>query len=133
MERLTSLDRIKCLSFSPWEKVPGLCQGVTVRSRESESDGFFGLLAGELAARGFRFTARVRQVHGCRVVPVSASEPDRGALPEADGLAAAGGSATAFAVTVADCVPVFLLDTSSCCRAVLHAGWRGTAAGILER
>lgn len=38
----------------------------------------------------------------------------------------------AFAVTVADCVPVFLVHPAGAI-ALLHAGWRGTAAGILPR
>jgi len=38
----------------------------------------------------------------------------------------------AMAVTVADCTPVFLAHPAGPI-AVLHAGWRGTAAGILER
>jgi YfiH family protein len=36
-------------------------------------------------------------------------------------------------VTVADCVPVYLLAPRHGVIALLHAGWRGTAAGILER
>ncbi|MEP6992388.1 MAG: polyphenol oxidase family protein [bacterium] len=48
--------------------------------------------------------------------------------PDADGhLAPARG--TAMAVTVADCVPVFLAHPSGA-TAALHSGWRGTAAGI---
>ena len=35
------------------------------------------------------------------------------------------------AVVVADCVPVYLVDTHSNAIALLHAGWRGTAANIL--
>lgn len=38
----------------------------------------------------------------------------------------------AAAVTIADCVPVFLAHPSGAA-AVLHSGWRGTAAGITER
>ena len=50
--------------------------------------------------------------------------------PEADGhLAAERG--TAMAVTVADCVPVFLAHPSGAC-AALHSGWRGTVARITE-
>jgi len=41
-------------------------------------------------------------------------------------------SGVALAVTVADCTPVFLAHPAGPI-AVLHAGWRGTAAGILER
>jgi polyphenol oxidase len=38
----------------------------------------------------------------------------------------------ALAVTIADCTPVFLVHPGGP-MALLHAGWRGTAAGILER
>jgi len=36
------------------------------------------------------------------------------------------------AVTVADCVPVFLVDPELRAIALLHAGWRSVAAGVLE-
>ena len=36
-------------------------------------------------------------------------------------------------VTVADCIPVYLAAPRHGGIALLHAGWRGTAAGILER
>ncbi|MEO8201979.1 MAG: polyphenol oxidase family protein [Gemmatimonadota bacterium] len=36
-------------------------------------------------------------------------------------------------VTVADCTPVFLVDPVAKAIALVHAGWRGTAAGILGR
>ena len=39
---------------------------------------------------------------------------------------------TAAAVTIADCVPVFIAHPSGAA-AVLHSGWRGTVAGITER
>lgn len=36
-------------------------------------------------------------------------------------------------VTVADCIPVYLVDPGRKLVGLLHAGWRGTAAGILAR
>jgi polyphenol oxidase len=39
---------------------------------------------------------------------------------------------TALAVTIADCVPVFLAHPSGAA-GILHSGWRGTAARIVER
>lgn len=41
--------------------------------------------------------------------------------------------ATVLAVTVADCVPVFFVDTGSGAFGVAHAGWRGLAGGIVRR
>jgi len=35
-------------------------------------------------------------------------------------------------VTVADCIPVYLLDPVRRVAGLLHAGWRGTAAGIMD-
>ncbi len=35
-------------------------------------------------------------------------------------------------VTVADCIPVYLLDPVTRAVGLLHSGWRGTAAGMLE-
>jgi YfiH family protein len=70
------------------------------------------------------------QVHGSHVVRHRAGW--RGWLrgEEADGhLSDERG--TAMAVTVADCVPVFLAHPSGAA-AVLHSGWRGTEARIVE-
>jgi hypothetical protein len=73
--------------------------------------------------------ATARQVHGVRVL---AHEPGwegwlRG--PGADGhLALTRG--TAFAVSIADCVPVFVAHASGAA-AMLHSGWRGTEGNIL--
>ena len=40
---------------------------------------------------------------------------------------------TLLAVTVADCVPVFVADVKRRVIALLHAGWRGVAGGILPK
>jgi YfiH family protein len=74
--------------------------------------------------------ATAAQVHGDRIV--RHEKGWRGWLrgDEADGhLTTARG--TAMAVTVADCVPVFLAHPSGAA-AALHSGWRGTAARITE-
>ncbi len=71
------------------------------------------------------------QVHGVHILRHEGSW--RGWLrgEAADGhLAAQRG--TAMAVTVADCVPVFLAHPSGIA-AVLHSGWRGTVARITDR
>lgn len=68
----------------------------------------------------------LRQVHGARVVEAAEGPP-----PEADGawLARSGPAAC---VRTADCVPILLADREGPRLAALHAGWRGTAAGIVR-
>lgn len=39
---------------------------------------------------------------------------------------------TVLTLQVADCAPVFFLDQRTGWRGLIHAGWRGTAGGILE-
>jgi YfiH family protein len=64
------------------------------------------------------------QVHGSRLVDQPCDEP----LPEADGhVVAEPGSAPM--VLAADCLPVALYGSSGL--AMVHAGWRGLAGGIL--
>jgi YfiH family protein len=70
---------------------------------------------------------RMHQVHGTRVV--TATEP--GDVGEADGLITAAFDLCLLA-TVADCLPVYLADPEAGVVGVLHAGWRGVAAGILQ-
>jgi YfiH family protein len=70
----------------------------------------------------------LRQVHGCRVVRAESAGPNE----------AADGSYTrqcnvVCAVMTADCLPVLLFERRSDTIACLHAGWRGLAAGVLER
>jgi YfiH family protein len=72
-----------------------------------------------------------RQVHGAKVLH---HRRQLGALVlhgDADGHVCAE-PAQLLTVAVADCVPVFMVDPASRLVALLHAGWRGTAAGVLE-
>lgn len=81
---------------------------------------------------GARAAVASRQVHGQRVM--SHPVPARGfaRAQDADGhLTNAPGAL--MAVTVADCVPIYLRDDATGWVGMLHAGWRGIAAGILER
>ena len=70
----------------------------------------------------------LHQVHGRTVV--DAGKP-RAAPPEADGSFSTRRGVVC-AVLTADCLPVVLAAQDARCVAVLHAGWRGLAAGILE-
>ena len=70
----------------------------------------------------------IRQVHGTRVVVHTGGWDGWLRNGEADGHIAAE-KGTALAVGVADCVPVFIAHPSGVV-ALLHSGWRGTAARI---
>jgi YfiH family protein len=81
-------------------------------------------LVGGSAAR----LATAFQVHGSTILHHGGDWRGWLRAPAADGhLSTERG--TAMAVTVADCVPVFLAHPSGAA-AALHSGWRGTAAGI---
>jgi hypothetical protein len=80
---------------------------------------------------GFPATVLGTQVHGSTVAWHDASN---GWL-QVDGV---DGHATRargllLAVTVADCIPVYLVDPVQRAVALLHCGWRGTAGGLLRR
>lgn len=79
---------------------------------------------------------RLKQVHGVAAFVVHAGKP----LPPApaasgDGrrcadIAMTDDPGVAVAVQVADCAPILLADRKTGAVAAVHAGWRGTAAGV---
>lgn len=74
----------------------------------------------------------LRQVHGARVVVLSAADADpaRGP-PEADAAVTAA-VGVACSVQVADCLPVLFAAPDGRAVGAAHAGWRGLAAGVVE-
>jgi polyphenol oxidase len=74
--------------------------------------------------------ATARQVHGSRVVVHGAGWEGWLRVDGADGHAATE-RGTAMAVSIADCVPVFLAHPAGAI-ALLHSGWRGTADRIVQ-
>jgi polyphenol oxidase len=125
------------------ERFDWLAQGIT--SGGSAADPFdLGLFGanpvGEALARwrllrealGFPAIAHSRQVHEARILLHSHRPADGLLVAEGyDGhlTASAGLLVTA---SVADCVPVSIVDDERRVIAVLHAGWRGVVAGIME-
>lgn len=71
--------------------------------------------------------ALARQVHGAELIEVG--ESDSGVLGEADGLIARS-PGPVLGILTADCAPVVVRAADGV--AVLHAGWRGLVAGVVE-
>ena len=81
---------------------------------------------------GMRRSVLGRQVHGAHVLPHETFADGHLFTDDADGHLTRVVD-TLLAVSVADCVPVFIVDRRVRMVAVLHAGWRGVVAGILQR
>jgi len=141
-ERLDPL--VPALSHPEWaERFPWLVQGTTTRGGLERAFDL-GLFTGSapahlvhenwsrlLAATGMACATHARQVHEAHVrlhrsVPpgLSVVEPCDGHATDEPGIL--------LAVTVADCVPIFVVAPEARAVAVLHAGWRGAACGVLE-
>ena len=71
----------------------------------------------------------LKQVHGTQVLNVMS---DAHGTPEADAAVTTLANQVC-AVLTADCLPVLFCAADGSAVAVAHAGWRGLAAGVLER
>jgi polyphenol oxidase len=94
----------------------------------ARAQGNLSTPAGTAALRerwGLRALVHARQVHGSRVQRVGTE-----VVAQADGHVLAQRGVAAM-VLVADCLPVALGSEDGV--AILHAGWRGLAGGILEQ
>jgi copper oxidase (laccase) domain-containing protein len=126
-----------------WRERYGVVAGLTGRGTGPDQGFDLGLWTrepvGEVMGRwqkfrraqpGFHSFAMAHQVHGAELATHTGTSGWI-VLDGVDGhLTAAPG--TLLLVTVADCIPVYLA-VPGLAVALLHAGWRGTACGILER
>lgn len=132
---------IPALELTEWADRYGLTAGVTTR------DGGFnlGLLTPDSAADvierwralasamgpGFPALVAGLQVHGRTVSRHTGPAPGWTIQDGVDGHATVEAGVLC-CVSVADCVPVYLAHPPTGAVALLHAGWRGVAAGVLE-
>jgi YfiH family protein len=75
----------------------------------------------------FRTVARLKQVHGNLVHVVDSC--DDGARVEGDGMVTSE-PGIMLGIFTGDCVPILMVEAEHHIAAALHAGWRGTLAGI---
>lgn len=132
-----------CWVHPEWrQRFPWLAQGITGRGPEGNS-GDFRLFESEgrteaeanwrelVRLSGFPGVLHACQVHGNEILVHDRSVSGLVVESDADGhLSERAG--VLMCVTVADCVPVSLVDPHRRCVAILHAGWRSAAMGILR-
>jgi purine-nucleoside/S-methyl-5'-thioadenosine phosphorylase / adenosine deaminase len=130
------------LELREWATHHGLTAGITIRGH-----GFaLGLWSednvGQVMTRWRAFHAAVQrpfpsvvtghQVHGT-VVRWQEQRADGWLLLDGVDGHATGAAGVLLTVTAADCIPVYLAVPQKGAVALLHAGWRGVAGGVLER
>lgn len=133
-------------SLTAWNDIPGLQNGFLGRSGGVSTGPFASLNlslrvsddAGDVQTNWQRVSAalggggefvRIRQVHGDTIVRAEDVDGDE---PEADALITCA-PGLRLAILTADCVPLLLVDPRTGAIAAVHAGWRGTLAGIGAR
>jgi polyphenol oxidase len=126
-----------------WE-AKGIAAGITWRGAPAEPGWDLGLTTGGRVdqvldrwralqrALGFPRMATARQVHGSGVRVHGDGQGAGWLLLDGYDGHATGLPGVLLTVTVADCVPVYLVGPGRRAVALLHAGWRGTAAGVLR-
>jgi polyphenol oxidase len=127
-----------------WRERHGIVAGVTGRGEAADGGGFdLGLRSAvpvgatmsrwgafRRAVPGFNGVVLGNQVHGVELMTVDAAV----GWVQVEGIDGWTTSARGIllTVTIADCIPVYLAVPGRGI-ALLHAGWRGTAGGILHR
>lgn len=128
------------LELADWADRYGLIAGITTRpmSLGLWSDEQVGQVMGRWRAFCATFASRFpavvlsHQVHGSAVRWHEALPDGWLILDGIDGHATSE-RGVLLTITVADCIPVYLAVPQKGAIALLHAGWRGTAAGVLAR
>jgi YfiH family protein len=92
-------------------------------SRDPASPSRSRFLAARGIDRGHLYA--VRQVHSRQVLIIDGQSAAETAGRDADGLLSARADVV-LSVTVADCLPIFLVDRGSGAFGIVHSGWRGT-------
>lgn len=127
-----------------WREEFGVIAGITGRGKGPAPGFDLGLWTenpvGEVMSRwrafrgaepGFHCTVLGNQIHG---TTIAWHEAGMGWV-QIEGVDAhcTRASGLMLTVTVADCIPVYLLSPADHVIAILHCGWRGTAAGLVHK
>jgi YfiH family protein len=122
-------DALRCEALDAWAQHVFTTRQLQLRPGEDQSAAWTAV-AQSVGATPARLL-RVKQVHGRTVRVVKAEDFDAAVLerPDADALISNAPRAV-LVVQVADCVPMLMVAPRVHAAAAVHAGWRGTVAGI---
>jgi hypothetical protein len=132
--RLLGQGRARRLELPLLSRVPGLAHAFTVKGSEAQAVAEAALGApATLHTLRQRHGAEVRCVRNGRLEIVPGDPPTgaAGAGPAEGDALITDRPGTALGVWVADCVPILVCDERTRSAAAVHAGWRGTVAGVL--
>lgn len=138
-ESAVALGDVTLHAVPDWGRFPWLVHGTTGAGPGSDLGLFGATPAGEVHDRwrvlretlGMPRAVHSRQVHGAAVMRHGDPAPGLLLTDGHDGHVS-GIPGVLLTVAVADCAPLFLVDPERRRVALLHGGWRGTAAGIVE-
>src|SRR6185369_1352773 len=119
------------LQVPAWSDVPHLIHGFLGREHGLPPGPFTEpQIRAQLTAAGESPTQILiaLQVHGTNVLTPEEARPSS-TFPTADAMVTASAD-TVLTIRTAACVPILLIAPRARAAAAIHAGWRGTAAGI---
>jgi YfiH family protein len=139
---------LNCLKVPQWANYSGLLHGFTGRQGGKSTGCYSGLNLSYRVGDDFKTVSQnvcdmklavgihdgrvvtMQQVHGDNLIEVKDKKMKEAG--EADGLVTAE-SDIYLGVLTADCVPILIIAPKQRLAAAVHAGWRGTLAGIAEK
>lgn len=119
--------RSRRLTFAALDSIPGLAHAFSLRNSSHEAvlrSIMHGKAPLHLLKQVHGATVRVAGGDGLTVSPDGPSPPGDALVTDRAGVA--------IGVRVADCVPILICDPIRRAIASVHAGWRGTTAGVLS-
>jgi len=129
------VDSLSCMVMPTFEETKLVVHGVTTK----EVGNFAGDdLAKELRKKFITLGINpekmifLSQVHGDEIYVVGESRINQNPILQTDGLIT-NIPLICLVIKVADCVPIFILDTKNKAIGLVHAGWRGTIKCIAQK
>jgi len=122
-------------SAGPWGRVGGAPGGMNLGTHCGDDPLAVSSNRARLRAALPADPVWLEQVHGIDVFDADAPHPGSSgaaAVPRADA-AVSTRTGRPLVILTADCLPVLLCDRQGTVVGAAHAGWRGLAAGVLER